>query len=276
MNPDRIYSNHRDDALAQKIGAAEYTTFVAMPFTDSFSYRFKQVLEEIIRAAANRATELKLARRPFAVPQIVSDGTPGAIAISDKIVEDILYSHLFVGDMTLNNPGAILEVGIAMGLKPNKQIILITQEPYEELHFDIRNNNVFSYNGTDAVEGLAQRFIAAASSFEEDADRQIRFIQRRLSPDAIALLNVYGRLQRENSSGSLHAGLATRVLGAKRPRGRFDAATRELLAHRLIETDWKTKAVEGGDAFGMHATALGWVFIGQKWPEIAKQEPPRK
>ncbi len=193
MNPDRIYSSHRDDALAQKIGASEYTTFVAMPFTDSFSYRYKRVLEEIIQAAAKRATELRLAKRPFATPRIVSDGTPGAIAISDKIVEDILYSHLFVGDMTLNNPGAILEVGIAMGLKPNKQIILITQGKYEELHFDIRNNNVFSYNGADAVNELAQRFGAAALSFEEDADRQIRFIQRRMCPDATSLLNAYGQ-----------------------------------------------------------------------------------
>lgn len=75
-----------------------------MPFTDSFSYRYKQVLEEIIQAAAKRATEIKLGRRPFATPRIVSDGTPGAFAISDKIVEDILYSHLSVGDMTFNNP----------------------------------------------------------------------------------------------------------------------------------------------------------------------------
>ncbi len=206
MNPDRIYSNHRDDALAHKIGAAEYTTFVAMPFADSFSYRYKQVLDEIVRAAAKRATQLKLGRRPFAIPQIVSDGTPGAIAISDKIVEDILYSHLFVGDMTFNNPGAILEVGIAMGLKSNKQIILVTQGKFEDLHFDIRNNNVFSYNGANAVEELAQRFGTAALSFEEDADRQIRFIQRRISPDATSLLNSYGQLQRKDSVARFTSG----------------------------------------------------------------------
>lgn len=274
MNPDRIYSNHRDDALAHKIGAAEYTTFVAMPFTDSFSYRYKQVLEEIIQAAAKRATELKLARRPFATPRIVSDGTLGAIAISDKIVEDILYSHLFVGDMTFNNPGAILEVGIAMGLKPNKQIILISQGKFEELHFDIRNNIVFSYNGTNAVEELAQRFGTAALSFEEDADRQIRFIQRSLSPDAISLLNSYGQIQRKDPRCSLHVGIATHILAGERAGERFDGAARELLAHRLAETDWQTKAVEGGDAFGMHATRLGWVFIAQLWPELAKQNAP--
>jgi hypothetical protein len=276
MNPDRIYSNQRDDAIAQKIGASEYTTFVAMPFTDSFSYRYKRVLEEIIQAAAKRATELGLAKRPFATPRIVSDGTQGAIVISDTIVENILYSHLFVGDMTLNNPGAILEVGIAMGLKPNKQIILITQGKYEELHFDIRNNNVFSYNGADAVDELAQRFGTAALSFEDDADRQIRFIQQRVSPDASALLNAYGRLQRQDPKNSLFVGIAPHVLQGERAAERFDAAARELLENRLLKTDWQTKAADGADAFGMHATPLGWVFIGQIWPEIAKRTAPAK
>lgn len=274
MSPDRICSNRRDDALAHKIGVAKYTTFVAMPFADSFSYRYKQVLEEIIQAAAKRATESKLARRPFATPLIVSDGTPGAIAISDKIVEDILSSHLFVGDMTFNNPGVILEVGIAMRLKPNKQIILITQGKGEDLHFDIRNNNVFSYNGTNAVEELAQRFGTAALSFEEDANRQIRFIQRRLSPDAISLLNSYGKLQRKDSRCSLHVGIATHIVAGERAGERFDGAARELLAHRLAETEWKTKAFEGGESFGIHATPLGWVFVAQRWPELAKQNAP--
>lgn len=161
-----------------------------------------------------------------------------------------------------------------MGLKPNKQIILITQGKFEELHFDIRNNNVFSYNGTNAVDELAQRFGTAALSFAEDADRQIRFIQRRLSPAAISLLNSYGRLQRKDPRCSLHVGIATHILAGERAGERFDGAVKELLAHRLAETDWKTKTVDGGDSFGMHATPLGWVFIAQLWPELAKQNAP--
>ena len=52
MNPDRIYSHHRDDALARNVGAKDYTTFVAMPFTNSFSYRFQSILDDVIRASA--------------------------------------------------------------------------------------------------------------------------------------------------------------------------------------------------------------------------------
>jgi hypothetical protein len=276
MNPDRIYSNFRDDALAQKVGVSEYTTFVAMPFTDSFSYRYKDVLERIIQTAAKRASETRRTKRPFATPQIVSAGASGAIAITDKIVEDILYSHIFLADMTFNNPGVLLETGIAMGMKPNSQIILITQGSYQELHFDIRNNNVFCYNGSDAIEQLANRFISAANDFEADADHRIRFIQRRLSPDAIALLNAYGQLQKQNTAHSLHQEIAEQILKGGRSGERFDAAARELLETRLLWTEWKTKVKEGVDAFGMHATPLGWAFIGQMWPEIGQQQVDRQ
>ena len=48
--------------------------------------------------------------------------------ITEEIVVRILESHLFIADLTFENPGVVLETGIAMGLKSNRQVILITQE----------------------------------------------------------------------------------------------------------------------------------------------------
>jgi hypothetical protein len=275
MNPDRIYSQYRDDALARNVSAKDYTTFVAMPFTNSFSYRFQSILDDVIRAAAKCATELKQAKRPFAPPHIVSDGSRGGVSITEAIVEGILHSHIFLADLTFNNPGVLLETGIAMGMKPNDQIILITQGSYQELHFDIRNNNVFCYNGKDAIMQLADRFVSAANSFESEADRRIRFIKERLSPDAIALLRAYPELRKQHPDASLHAGIAAQLLPGCRACERFDAAACELLENHLLRTDWQPKVAEGVDIFGMHATAIGSEFIRSLWgePELPAASP---
>jgi hypothetical protein len=57
MNPDRIYRQYRDDALAGQITASKYTTFVAMPFGEQFSYRSREVYSEVVCKAAERANE---------------------------------------------------------------------------------------------------------------------------------------------------------------------------------------------------------------------------
>jgi hypothetical protein len=68
MNPDRIYRQHRDDALARQVTANQYTTFVDMPFEDRFSYRSKDVFKKIICAAATRANDKNETTKPFARP----------------------------------------------------------------------------------------------------------------------------------------------------------------------------------------------------------------
>jgi len=165
----------------------------------------------------------------------------------------------------------LLETGIAMGMKPNTQIILITQGSYQELHFDIRNNNVFCYNGNDAITQLAERFIAAAKAFEDEADKRIRLIKRRLSPDAVALLKAYRQLKQLHPGFSLHAGVAAQILAGCRACERFDAAARELLENRLLWTDWQSKVAEGVDLFGMHPTPIGTEFIRHEWGETAME-----
>jgi len=57
MNPERIYNQHRDDSLACQIAADKYSTFVAMPFSEQFSYYSQQIYTEVIRVAAERASK---------------------------------------------------------------------------------------------------------------------------------------------------------------------------------------------------------------------------
>lgn len=271
MNPDRIFSQYRDDALAKLVTAAEYSTFVAMPFEDRFSYRSREIYEQVIQSAATKANASVKARRPFARPRRADDGAGSAVVITEDIVTDILFSHIFLADLTFNNPGVLLEVGIALGLKPNPQIILMTQGKLADLHFDIRNNNVMSYNPPKAVDLIADALISAATHFENEADRIVAQITRSLTPDAIIVLNFYGRIQQQDARYSLHDKLAEGPFpGDARASDRFDAATRELIGKRLLYTEYKVKAVEAGDTYGMHATDLGWVVITRMWIELKR------
>lgn len=272
MNPDRIYSQYRDDALAMQATAKEYSTFIAMPFANRFSYNSQQIFKEVIQAAATKANELNQAPRKFAVPKRADDGAGTAVVITEAIVTEILYSHLFIADLTFENSGVLLETGVAMGLKPNQQIILITQGDLRDLHFDIRNNKVFSYNPAGALTKIAEAMIAAAKSFEADTEKRIESIKSVLTSDAVHVLHVYGIFQKKNPLQSLCRQLSEQIFGDKnRSDERFEAATRELLEKSLLYTDYKPNAAPGGgDRFGMHATKLGWVVISRMWPELAR------
>ena len=177
MNPDRIYRQYRDDALAKQVTAPKYSTFVAMPFRDQFSYRSRQIYCDVIQAAAERANEKGIARRLFEEPKRVDDNTETAVVITEEIIIRILNSHFFIADLAFANPGVLLEAGIAMGLKSNKKIILITQGNLTELHFDIRNNQVRTYNTNDSVDHIASAFIEAAADFEDNCQIYIRYFQ---------------------------------------------------------------------------------------------------
>ena len=269
MNPYRIYRDEWAKALATQTTAREYTTFVAMPFEERFSYRSREILERVIRAATRMANERKKAVRPFAIPERV-DVPVGAVVITEQIISGILQSHFFLGDLTSQNAGVILEAGIAFGTKPNRQVILITQGPLSDLHFDLRNNNVISYNPRGSVSQIASAFISAAIAFEEQVQHHILSVTRQLSPEAIFTLNWYGRLQRENKANSLHAQNIGPYFEGSDGLSRFDAATRELRDKGLLWTDYAVGAVPGGDAFGMHATEFGWAAIENMWHDLRR------
>ncbi len=270
MNPDRIYRQYRDDALAKQIAAKEYKTFVAMPFGDQFSYRSRKIYRDVIQKAAARANEKGDAARRFAQPTRVDDHAGTAHVITEEIVVQILESHIFLADLTFENSGVLLETGIALGTKPTPQIVLITQGRLTELHFDIRNNHVICYNPGRSIDAIANAIVAAASAFERDSEKYVTAVTRTLPPDAIACLKRYGEIQQETEAGSLHAGIADRLFPGERAKDRFEAATRDLLRARLLWTDFKVEAMEGMDAFGMHATELGWAVISQLWHKLRR------
>jgi len=269
MNPYRIYRDEWSQALAEQAGAASYSTFVAMPFKDTFSYRAQEVLSGVIQRAAEVANEAKRAKRPFSEPVRV-DTPMGASVITEEIVRGILRSHLFLADVTFQNPGVILEVGIALATKPGRQVILITQGSPSELHFDLRGNMVISYSPSGSVDAIAEAFISAANHFEEQLEYYVGKVAGRLSPDAMKALKWYGIVQQKNRANSLHSDDPGSYFAGDDGILRFELATRELRERDLLWTHWIVGAFPGGDAFGMHATELGWVLIGRFWPELSR------
>jgi hypothetical protein len=279
MNPDRIFSQHREDALAKQYAATSYSTFVAMPFRSQFSYRPDDVLTKVIYEAAKRATALGTTARPFARPIRVDSGPQYAAQVTEEIVVSILEAHFMIADMTFQNAGVVLEAGIALGLKPTSRLIFVMQGSPSELHFDINHNRAISYDGPGAVDEIAEALIGAAKAFEEDCDRYITSIKKSLTSEAMLCLNWYGRMQRDiGAAASLQMGAMPKYLTDSYSHLApviLQATIRELLDHKLIWHDYQKgvpidDAGQLGDKFGMHATELGWLVIGQIWPEIAR------
>lgn len=269
MNPYRIYRDEWARALAVQATASSYSCFVAMPFREHFSYRSQDILTRVIGAAVDTANARSLTPRLIATPVRV-DIPGGATPITDDIVTGIIESHIFIGDVTFENAGVLLETGIALGTKPAAQIVLITQGPQSALHFDLRNNRVLTYSPGGEVEVLASALVSAALYFEEHVDLQVGSVAKRLSPEAILALNWYGRLQRDHGAASLHAGNIGPYFSDSDGRARFDAAVRELRDRDLAWTDYKVGAISGGDAYGAHATELGWLVIERMWPDLRR------
>ena len=274
MNPERIYRQYRDDALACQITADKYSTFVAMPLNERFSYRPLQIYNEVILAAAERASKYGKTRHQFSPPRRINDEPGVALVITEDIIVRILESHLFLADLTFENPGVLLEVGVALGLKPNNQIILILQGDPSTLHFDIRNNRVIRYDQPEAFDKIANALIAGANAFETDCQLYIESITKTLSSDAILCLNWYGRLFREHPGPppSLHRGNMGPYFQESDASIRFSDATRELLGRRLLWSDYKVGGIPRGDTFGMHATELGWKVIEHMWVDLRRPE----
>jgi hypothetical protein len=273
MNPDHIYRQYRDDALARQITAEEYSTFVAMPFVEHYSYRSTKIYKEVIQVAAKKASDNAQIRRKFSSPKRI-DAAPGvAGVVTEEIIVHILEDHLFLADLTFENPGVLLETGVALGLKPNNQIILILDGNPSNLHFDIRNNRVIRYDRSDAIDRISDALIYGANSFESDCRKYIESITRTLSSGAILCLNRYGQLRRNNPGfeQSLHMGIRGPHFEGADGIIKYEIATRELLQYSLLWTDYKVKAFPNGDAFGMHAIELGWRVIEHMWPELSRE-----
>jgi hypothetical protein len=278
MNPDRVYSQYRDDALAMQVMADEYSTFVAMPFRESFSYRSLDVFKEVIIEAARKANERMEAPRKFADPQRIDQVPPVAGVITEDILRGIMASHLFLADLTFENPGVMVELGVALALKPNAQVILVLQGDPASLHFDISHLRVQTYDHShvdDTLDRIASAFIHGAKSYEKTQNNYVRRVSRTMTPDELQFLKLYAQMQKEYdgppTGPSLHIEGVRKVFqNVPDHLLRFNLASMELLRKRLFFNDFDPTS----DNYGIHATKLGWRVIKLLWREF-KDVPER-
>lgn len=269
MNPYRILREDWAQALASQINAEKYSMFVAMPFDEKYSYRSKDILENVICKAALKANEKKEVPRLFDIPKRVDSNLDNAIDINEKLIKDMLFSHIVICDLTNRNVGASIELGIALGSKPVEQIIMISQDQVSEIHFDIKSNNVIQYNlknPEDNISNITKALIKSAQTFESEVDNQIRFITHTLSPDAMMTLEYGGKDYKENTCTLHEQNLPPLFRNIENGLTRFVLATKELLDKELIWTDHDFLGESGSERFGMHITEFGWAVINREWP----------
>jgi hypothetical protein len=274
VNVERIYCLHRDEAFVDQFESEVYKTFVAMPFRDTCKYRADKIydlLKEKVHPFATKRGSGKGLKR-FESLRRISEHAGTAISITDSIVERILGDHFFVGDLTGNNPGVVVETGIAIAFKPNTRIILLTQGDFEDLHFDLKGVHCSQYKPKNLVETVVDALVDAAVRFEAEVKDYVTQASSSLTSDAILLLLQYSRLQKDRGSqaslfedarscGERFAGSDGRI--------RFHSGIRELLAKRLVWTDYRASVKQGKDYYGAHATKLGRRVISQIWPALA-------
>ena len=283
MNVDLIYQFQRDDAFAAQFSAEAYQTFVAMPFSNRGGYpepRIKDLLLTKVHDKANELLSKACNRRTFAPLTRVDAGASGAVVITDQIVTQILGCHFFLGDITGCNFGVVLETGVALALKPNGRVLLFTQDDTASLHFDLKVTKTNSYTEENLVGQAAHALVGAAEVFEKEADRYIRLVSSRLTPDAIILLNLYGKLWKGWCDGKPLPSIFYHVVKDCFPfdqdagRVAFHDGVRELLDARLFWTEYRSNVNPNTDQFGMHATKLGWRVIEHIWQHDEQMRQP--
>jgi hypothetical protein len=290
MNPEVIYTNYRDEALAEKFSADAYSSFVAMPLADHFSYHPKEILQKVVQEATNLAnTERTEEIKTFLLPETALEIPGTANVITEDIVKRILSSHFFIADLTGGNAGVLIETGIAMAFKSNSQIILITQHSLDELHFDIRNNRVISYNPNGNINEIKQAFLEAARHLEADRKKYVTQVSRGLTSDAIRTIHFYATLYQNplppniqpglfgsrNDIGELQGNIPHFFIGDYKEDAipMFQLTMQELLNKRLIWTDFNSSVQEGVEhqGWGSHLTRLGWLLVKNLWPHYKSE-----
>ncbi len=292
MNVDHIYQLQRDDAFARQFSATEYSTFIAMPFTNRGGYPEKQIKELLGRvheeAKKLLGTDTSRKRKTFSKPFRTDDEGTGTFVITDAIIRHILDSHFFLGDLTGCNFGVVLEAGIALALKPSERVLLITQDGSHSLHFDLRTSKVCEYqeaaisedSGKSFVKLIATELVKAANCFEEEAGKYIKLLSTQLTPDGISALRIYGTLWDGCNVGDDNPSIwedsaekhDPKRFGGCSGKVAFHNAVRELSARRLFWTDYKAGQNSSPDTYGIHSTNLGWRVIEELWP--ARKQPP--
>lgn len=283
MNADQIYQFQRDDAFAEQFMATEYRTFVAMPFSNRGGYPEKRIhtLFSTVHERLNEQLPISAPRR-FAQLARVDELTGGSVVITDEIIRQVLSCHFFLGDLTGCNFGVVLECGLALALKPNARVLLVTQDRTYVGNFDVSVTRIVDYTEDDLAAALVLELKKAAGAYEAEADKYIRLISSQLSIDAILVLNIYGRLWASNPPPQNNpaiweqpaAQLAPHRFRGTTGRLAYINAARELTEKRLLWNNFVPNAAEGRDTYGSHATNLGWRVIERLWQHNALMRRP--
>lgn len=280
MNPEIIYTNYRDAALAEMFSADVYETFVAMPLSDKFSYHPRDILSNVISLSIIQANaEGDSTIKQFLDPKTALNIPGTANVITEDIVKKILFSHFFLADLTFGNAGVLLETGIAMAFKPNTQIILITQDSLENLHFDIRNNRVITYNPDGNIDLLKEAFLSAARNFEASRKEYVTQVSQNMNIDAIRTINWYATLYQNPDSKKGQPGLFAPGnmppffkgdYGESQALVMFKLTLEELHNKRMLWTDYRS-TIDGDKEYhswAAHLTKLGWLVVKNLWPHL--------
>ncbi len=105
--------------------------FVLMPFDKNYDEIYHEVIKECLdenNFITSRADELF-----------------GSIPIMEDILEQIESSEIIIADLTGKNPNVLYELGLAHARKPNKNVIILTQN-IDDVPFDLRPYRVIKYH----------------------------------------------------------------------------------------------------------------------------------
>jgi hypothetical protein len=123
---------------ARKPAGRPMKCFVAMPFTgfDDIYYKgISPAVEDCFGAGT------------------CSRGDTAAVAevVSDRIVEEIIWSDVIVALITGNNPNVMYEVGVAHSLR-KPTLLLMDEEHLDHAPFDVRAQRIIGYKSQPAVD----------------------------------------------------------------------------------------------------------------------------
>ncbi len=130
-----------------EIAAKEPFCFVIMPFREmELSQR---IYKEVIKPYVQNAFGINCYR-------VDEDDIPDRI--DNKIYSYMLRSSFVIAELTTLNPNVLYELGLAHMLE--KDCIILTAQPPEELPFDIKHFSVMPYKSDDDLKGILKGVIS--------------------------------------------------------------------------------------------------------------------
>ena len=112
--------------------------FVAMPFT-GFDEIYRKGIEPAVEACFGKGSCFR------------GDTAAVAEVVSDRIVEEIIWSDVIVALITGNNPTVMYEVGVAHCLR-KPTLLLMDEAHLGEAPFDVRAQRIIGYKSRPAVD----------------------------------------------------------------------------------------------------------------------------